>query len=347
MASTSSRTLCTPAFTARHDGIILDSGLSNSSTTSSNTTRPPIRKAVLIGINYYGDERHQVLGCINNVANMSALLQSRLGYKSENMVILTELTSPCSESLPIARNILKAMHWLVMDAQPGDTLFFYYSGHGSFSADGADRDEADGYDECICPLDAHVSGLIVDDLMHDIMVKPLKKGVRLTAMFDCCHSGSALDLPYTYDVSGKQTHISTVSSVMENLRDAVAAYPTGDMLRILSNGKKIFKRLKTGRKAEYMAFRTKASEAEVIQWSGSKDSQYGMNFMRGGQWHGVMTGAFIQAYLKNPHQSYAELLDSTRKSIRESLGSISHLVITQIPQLSCSHSLDTSLPVVM
>jgi hypothetical protein len=169
MASTSSRPLCTPAFTARHDGIILGSGLSDNSAISSNTTRPPIRKAVLIGINYLGDERHQVLGCINNVANMSALLKSRLGYRSENMVILTELTSPCSESLPIARNILKAMHWLVMDAQPGDTLFFYYSGHGSFSADGADRDEADGYDECICPLDAHVSGMIVDDLMHDIM----------------------------------------------------------------------------------------------------------------------------------------------------------------------------------
>jgi hypothetical protein len=72
-----------------------------------------------------------------------------------------------------------------------------------------------------------------------------------------------------------------------------------------------------------------------------------MNFMRGGQWHGVMTGAFIQAYLDNPHQSYAELLDSTRKSIRESLGNISHLVITQIPQLSCSHSLgkkDAAIP---
>ncbi|KAI5818959.1 peptidase C14, caspase domain-containing protein [Pyronema omphalodes] len=303
--------------------------------------------SLLIGINYIGDERFQVPGCINNVAIMSALLTKYLGYTSENMVILTEVTSPCSESLPLRRNILKAMHWLVKDAQPGDTLFFYYSGHGSFSADGADCDEADGYDECICPLDAQYSGLIVDDLMHDIMVKPLKKGVRLTAMFDCCHSGSALDLPYTYDVSGKQTHISTVSTVMENLWDLVAAYPTANIRRIVLDAKKIFKRLTTGRKAEYMAYKTKSSEADVIQWSGSQDNQYGMNFMRSGQWHGVMTGAFVKAYVSNPDQSYAELLYTTRKFIRESLGSISHLVVMQVPQISCSHPLDTSLPVVM
>jgi len=34
--------------------------------------------------------------------------------------------------------------------------------------------------------------------MHDIMVKPLPAGCRLTAIFDCCHSGSLLDLPYEY-----------------------------------------------------------------------------------------------------------------------------------------------------
>jgi hypothetical protein len=36
--------------------------------------------------------------------------------------------------------------------------------------------------------------------MHEIMVRPLPAGCRLTALFDssCCHSGSALDLPYEY-----------------------------------------------------------------------------------------------------------------------------------------------------
>jgi len=34
--------------------------------------------------------------------------------------------------------------------------------------------------------------------MHDLMVKKLPAGCRLTAIFDCCHSGSALSLPYEY-----------------------------------------------------------------------------------------------------------------------------------------------------
>lgn len=38
--------------------------------------------------------------------------------------------------------------------------------------------------------------LTAPQVMHDIMVKPLPAGCRLTAIFDSCHSGSSLDLPY-------------------------------------------------------------------------------------------------------------------------------------------------------
>lgn len=84
------------------------------------------RKALLVGINYFG-QRGQLRGCINDVRNMTAYLSEHFGYKREDMVILTDdQQNPMSQ--PTKQNILRAMHWLVKDARPNDSLFFHYSG---------------------------------------------------------------------------------------------------------------------------------------------------------------------------------------------------------------------------
>jgi len=43
------------------------------------------RKALLIGINYFG-QKGQLRGCINDVKNMSTYLNNHFGYKREDMV---------------------------------------------------------------------------------------------------------------------------------------------------------------------------------------------------------------------------------------------------------------------
>lgn len=127
------------------------------------------RKALLIGINYFG-QKGQLRGCINDVKNMSRFLHERFHYKWDDMVILTD-DQQHPKSQPTKANILTAMHWLVKDAQPNDSLFFHYSGHGGQTKD-LDGDEADGYDETIYPLDFRHAGHIVDDEMHRIMSVP-------------------------------------------------------------------------------------------------------------------------------------------------------------------------------
>lgn len=84
------------------------------------------RKALLIGINYFG-QKGQLRGCINDVKNMSTYLNGNFGYAREDMVILTDdQQNPMSQ--PTKQNIIRAMHWLVKDAKPNDSLFFHYSG---------------------------------------------------------------------------------------------------------------------------------------------------------------------------------------------------------------------------
>lgn len=98
---------------------------------------------------------------------MSTYLNGHFGYKREDMVILTDdQQNPMSQ--PTKANILRAMHWLVKDAHPNDSLFFHYSGHGGQTPD-LDGDEDDGYDEVIYPVDFRQAGHIVDDEMHRIM----------------------------------------------------------------------------------------------------------------------------------------------------------------------------------
>ncbi|KAK7992228.1 hypothetical protein PG988_001022 [Apiospora saccharicola] len=309
------------------------------------------RKALLIGINYFG-QRGQLRGCINDVKNMSGYLVEHFGYKREDMVILTDdQQNPMSQ--PTKQNILRAMHWLVKDARPNDSLFFHYSGHGGQTKD-LDGDEADGYDEVIYPVDFRSVGHITDDEMHRIMVRPLQPGVRLTAIFDSCHSGTALDLPYIYSTQGVLKEPNLAKEAGQGLLGVISSYSQGDMGGVAKNVMSFFKKATNGDDAYNRTMATKTSPADVVMLSGSKDDQtspkynllYGWDFESratsyvrphradatiASQATGAMSWAFITALKKNPQQSYVQLLNSIRDELATRY--------TQKPQLSCSHPL--------
>jgi hypothetical protein len=290
------------------------------------------RKGLLIGINYFG-QRGQLRGCINDVRNMTAYLVEHFGYKREDMVILTDdQQNPMSQ--PTKQNILRAMHWLVKDARPNDSLFFHYSGHGGQTKD-LDGDEPDGYDEVIYPVDFRHTGHITDDEMHRIMVRPLQAGVRLTAIFDSCHSGTALDLPYIYSTLGVLKQPNLAKEAGQGLLGAITSYTQGDLGGVANNIIGFFKKATNGEDAHSRALATKTSPADVVMWSGSKDDQTSADATIASQATGAMSWAFVTALKKNPQQSYVQLLNSIRDELATKY--------TQRPQLSCSHPLNTDL----
>jgi len=160
-------------------------------------------KSLLIGINYTGT-RAALRGCINDAKNMQTLLLKN-GFPNDgsHMLMLTDERHRGSEYQPNASNIMKAMSWLMKDAQKGDVLFFHFSGHGGQVPDKTGH-EADGFNETLIPLDHTRAGQISDDVLWGSLVYNLPEGARLTALMDMCHSGTGLDLPYDYNVNTRR-----------------------------------------------------------------------------------------------------------------------------------------------
>ncbi|OBA17196.1 caspase [Ogataea polymorpha] len=296
------------------------------------------KKALLVGINYIGTS-NALRGCINDVHNMFNFLTQTQGYKAEDIVMLTDDQRELVK-VPTKANMIRAMQWLVKDARPGDSLFFHYSGHGGQEED-QDGDEEDGYDDCIYPVDFQQTGSLVDDVMHDIMVKSLPAGCRLTCIFDSCHSGTALDLPFCYraqDGGIKEYNVWKESSGDAlNLVTGYLTRNTGLMMNSVSN---VFKRIKatSGSRAEQIK-QAKMSPADVIMFSGCKDSQTSADANESGSFTGALSYAFIKVLRENPIQSYLTLLQNIRAVLAQKY--------TQKPQLSSSHQIDPNVRFIM
>ena len=291
------------------------------------------RKALSIGINYFG-QTGELRGCINDVNNLTEFLGRQFQYKKEDIVTLTDDTKNPRQR-PTRENIIAAMRWLVKDAQPNDSLFFHYSGHGGQTKD-LDGDEGDGYDEVIYPVDFEQNGHIVDDEMHAIMVAPLPEGCRLTAIFDSCHSGSALDLPYIYSTEGKIKEPNLLAEAGQGLLSAGLSYARGDIGGMIKGLVGILKTATGGqKKADEYARQTRTSPADVISWSGCKDSQTSADTVEAGEATGAMSYAFIEVLRQRPQQTYQELLNNIRDVLKAKY--------SQKPQLSSSHPMDTTV----
>lgn len=153
------------------------------------------QRALLVGTNYPGTHA-KLRGCINDVNNMYELLTGTYGWDSHSIRTLTDEYG----ELPTRANILAGLHWLAQGAQPGDSLMFHFSGHGGQQPDPEGMEE-DGMNETILPVDFQQAGMITDDEISNIIVRPMPEGVRITAVLDCCHSGTGMDLPFTWSKS--------------------------------------------------------------------------------------------------------------------------------------------------
>lgn len=316
------------------------------------------KKSLFVGINYAGT-KSALRGCINDVHNIRGFVTSTYHFPedAEHMLVLTDDQKDPTK-IPTKANMLAGMQWLVAGAQAGDSLFFHYSGHGGFQKD-AGSDEVDGNDETLVPSDYTTAGQIIDDEIHSTLVAVLPAGVRLTAVMDCCHSGSVFDLPYTYGMTA-----SNVVYEKDNRKAAIQAALMagmslfkGDSAGAFAKGKEAFTLFTTAPaggaaapapvhapgttySTHAGAVKIKTSLADVIQFSGCRDDQTSADATMAGQASGAMSWALIQAFKeKGLEQTYVELLSNVRTHLQGKF--------QQIPQMSAGHRMNLAVKFTM
>jgi hypothetical protein len=160
--------------------------LVNSFKPEFSITKSNNKKALLIGINYINTP-YALSGCIDDANRMKDLL-TKHGFNS--FQTLTDSTS----LKPTKQNILNEFKNIIVNAQSGDILFFYFSGHGSYTYD-RNGDETDRKDETIISSDLQN---VLDDELKTILSINLKREVTIVGLFDSCHSGTMFDLKFNY-----------------------------------------------------------------------------------------------------------------------------------------------------
>ncbi|KAF7296480.1 Metacaspase pca1 [Mycena chlorophos] len=160
-----------------------------------DATRKPRKRALLIGIRgSLGSDYPELKSAHSDVKKMRSLLMKSYGYKAHEITVLID-DGIASHAQPTGADILDAIDELVKDTQPGDRLYFHYSGHSTQVKTESKWAEEDDMDEYIVPCDGEDSK-IVDDILHARLVAPLPEESSLVAVLDTCHSGSLLDLKH-------------------------------------------------------------------------------------------------------------------------------------------------------
>ncbi|MGH1356155.1 MAG: caspase family protein [Thalassovita sp.] len=157
--------------------------------------------ALVIGVSDYLHLDADLRGPANDVGLVTQMLVDR-GVKTANIHLLASPGSRHAEGVQIADTpthdaILDALDHLVTVAAADDTVFFYFSGHGSQAPD-QNGDEGGGYDEILLPADASgwrgaigaVDNAIVDDELALRFQTILDTGAKMVAVLDACHSAT-------------------------------------------------------------------------------------------------------------------------------------------------------------
>ncbi len=276
-------------------------------------------RALIVGITYrdYADYISYLPGAITDVSEVFLLLKERFGFKPEHIRVMSDEKpnkGELSVELPTKTNIMQGMRWLWEGAQSGDSLFFFFAGHGHLLHDVSGDERDSEYDQCLTPIDWKTAGYLEDDSIYEWLITRIPYGARLTCLIDACTSGTVCDLPFLY------------TSNRGSRGEPQQPMPPR---RVMQPGVRV---------------------GESVLFAGSADLQKAADIHRpsrtSNESYGLMTRAFVDAILELLREqsmgiprTFADLVHSVSQRVQY-IGRSEGLEMIQEPQFSSSHEMD-------
>lgn len=260
---------------------------------SAPSARAEVR-AVLVGVSDYLVLDADLNGPAHDVRLMAETLALR-GVDPGAMTILssdlTSLPEGASTGQPTRAAIMAALETVAAASGPGDTVVFYFSGHGAQAPD-LSGDEGGGYDEILLPADAAgwkgaigaVENAILDDELQLWAQGMLSRGVQVVGLIDACHSATG------FRAIGGQGVARVVDETLLGIPDDVQPV-AGDPAPPLSG--------------DFVFLYSSQSDQRSFEYP----------LTDGETWHGEFTLRLAQVLREVPQASWAQVLAATREGM--------------------------------
>lgn len=251
-------------------------------------------RAVLVGVSDYLVLDADLKGPANDVRLMAETLQGR-GLDPAAMTILSSdlagLPEGAAKGQPTREGILAAMAAVSVAAQPGDTVLFYFSGHGAQAPD-ASGDEGGGYDEILLPADAAgwkgavggVENALIDDELQTWAQGLMDRGVQLVGLIDACHSATG------FRAVGGQGVARVLAPEALGIPEGAASAPATAALEL--HGEYVF-----------------------LYSSQSDERSFEYPLADSGEWHGEFTLRLAQVLTTAPNASWSQVLATAAEAM--------------------------------
>jgi hypothetical protein len=146
------------------------------------------QRALVIGIDKYkATERSpfpELDGCKNDALSIKTMIVERYNFKEQNIDSLYDEKATNNA-------IQTAIRRLLAVSNRGDVAFIFYAGHGSEVKNSLSHSDRK-VDQSVVPWDIWRPGIkdIRNKELSKLFNQFIDKGIMLTCIFDCCHSGS-------------------------------------------------------------------------------------------------------------------------------------------------------------